>query len=178
MPALAAATKDSAFYTALRAEIEKSAPTNTPIDYSFARSVGADNWIANALNFVPDGVKALDPLPNQPTQVLVVISVTDGSISQLEFAQALRLSEMTSLTAAQLNYLQVLSNVPGGFNYSGRIQTQLNNIFTATGAGTVQAQLALKATRPGSRAEFLFGIGTSISVDDVSTARTLTGAGW
>lgn len=177
MPALAAVTKDSAFYTALRTEIEKSTPT-TPIDYSFAKSVGADNWIANALNFVPDGVKALDPLPNQPNQVLAVINVTDGSISQLEFAQALGLTEMTSLTSAQQTYLTVLSNVPGGFNYSGRIQTQLNSIFTATGAGTVRNQLNLKATRPGSRAEAVFGIGTVINVDDVSIARTLTGAGW
>lgn len=177
MPALAAVTKDSAFYTALRAEIEKSTPT-TPIDYSFARSVGADNWIANALNFVPDGIKALDPLPNQASQVLAVISVTDGSISQLEFTQALRLSEMTALTAAQLAYLQILGSLNNGFNYSGRIQTQLNAMFTATGAGSVQNQLALKATRPGSRGEFLFGIGTLIDVNDVSIARTLTGAGW
>jgi hypothetical protein len=174
---LTAAVKDNSFYTALRGEIEKSFPT-TPINYSFAKSVGADNWIANALNFVPDGTTALDPLPNQASQVLAVISVTDGSISQLEFAQALRLSEMTSLTTGQSTYLNVLSNVPGGFNYSGRIATQLNSIFPATGAGTVQNQLALKATRPGSRAESLFGIGTVISVDDVAVARTLTGAGW
>lgn len=177
MAGLAAATKDSAFYTALRAEIEKNTPA-TPIDYSFARSVGADNWIASALNFVPDGIKALDPLPGQPNQVLAVINVTDGAISQLEFSQALRLSEMTGLTAAQLAYLQIIGSNAQGFNYSGRIQTQLNNIFPATGAGTVQNQLALKATRPGSRGEFLFGIGTFISVEDVGIARTLIGAGW
>jgi hypothetical protein len=171
---LTAAVKDNSFYTALRGEIEKSFPT-TPINYAFARSVGADNWIANALNFVPDGTLALDPLPNQANQVLAVIPVTDGAISQLEFSQALLLSEMTSLTAPQLAYLQVLSNIPGGFNYSGRIATQLQTIFTATGAGTVRNQLNQKATRPGSRAEALFGIGTVIGVDDVALAR---GAGW
>jgi hypothetical protein len=147
---------------------------------AFARSVGADNWIANALNFVPDGVKALDLFPpeaGQPAQVLAIISVTDGAISQLEFAQALRVSEMTSLTAAQLAYLQIVGSNAQGFNYSGRIQNQLQNIFPTTGAGTVQSQLALKATRPGSRAEFLFGIGTIISTDDVTIARNLTGTG-
>jgi hypothetical protein len=181
MPAIAAVTKDNAFYTALRTEIEKSTPT-TPIDYSAARALGADNWIADALNFVPDSVKSIPaigtaPGPNTGPQTLSIINVTDGAISQLEFSQALRLSEMTGLTAAQLAYLQILGSNPNGFNYSGRVATQLNAIFTATGAGSVQNQLSLKATRPGSRAEFLFGIGTNINTDDVTTARNLSGTG-
>jgi hypothetical protein len=65
MPAIAAVTKDNAFYTALRTEIEKSTPT-TPIDYSAARALGADNWIADALNFVPDSVKSIPAIGTAP----------------------------------------------------------------------------------------------------------------
>ena len=176
MPIYKAVVKDNTFYTNLRAEIESTVPT-TPIDYSQAKILGADNWIANALNDVPDGTAAtaLPPIGTIPAQILATISVTDGAVSQTEFNQALLLSEMVGLTAAQLAYLQILGSNPNGFIYTGRIATQLQTIFTATGAGTVRAQLNQKANRPGSRAEFLFGIGTTITTDDIVTAR---GAGW
>lgn len=150
-----AVVKDSTFYTALRSEIE-----NDPASLGYApfRLSGSDNAIADALNLVRS-----------------TITVNKASMNFNDFTHAM-ISQLNTLSTAQGTQMQILGTA--GIIYLGdtATRTYLEGVYSTTAA---KNQLQALYTRTGSRAEFLWGDGTTISNDDIVTAKFLNGAtGW
>jgi hypothetical protein len=155
MPVLAAAVKDTSFYTALRNEIETD-----PMNYGYAafRTSGADNSLADALNLVR-----------------ATVTINKYSMNFNDFTHAM-ISQLQTLSTAQGTQMQILG--AAGTIYIGETATRtyLENVYSTTAA---KNQLQALYTRTGSRAEFLWGDGTSIDLTDIVTAKFLNNAtGW
>jgi hypothetical protein len=147
--------KDSAFYTALRNEIEND-PTG--LGYAAFRTSGADNALADALNLVRASV-----------------TIAKGSMSFADLMSAM-VSALSGLTTAQVGQLQLLG-LSGQIKIGDTtVRTYLEGVYNnATNKALLQAQY----NRQGSRAEFLWGDGAYITLDDVVTAKFLNNAtGW
>jgi hypothetical protein len=150
MPALAAVTKDNTFFTALRTEIEGD-PSNR--GYAPFRTSGSDGAIADLMNVI-----------------IVGNTVVDGIVTKDEFVNSIRIQDMPT-TAAQIGFLQLVAALPQFDWGKSRLQNALTAIFPNT--TPTWASLNAKASRDGTRAEKLWGIGTVVSADDVSVARVL-----
>lgn len=133
------------------------------------------NEISDILNFVPDGVTAY---PFGTGGVKPAITITDGNVTALEWITALNGVEVAAMSAGQAAYVDALTQYAiryGSFVYVGRLLTQIQAVFSASGAGSTRSQLAQKATRSGSRAEQILIAATSdrqwlsyqVTVDDI-----------
>jgi hypothetical protein len=86
------------------------------------------------------------------------------------------ISQLQTLSTAQGTQMQILG--AAGTIYIGETATRtyLENVYSTTAA---KNQLQALYTRTGSRAEFLWGDGTSIDLTDIVTAKFLNNAtGW
>jgi hypothetical protein len=156
-------------HAALKSEI-----INDPRGYSYATwwDVGDDVGVARALNLIRDGSPGT--IPANPTAgggvATGVISVNKGTISTQELVEAVVQSEMPA-NANQRDWLIMVSSGdrvrvdPGSTARAGLLA-----IFPA--GTTTRANLTAAAMRPASRAEELFGIGTTVTSQDVAKART------
>ena len=133
--------------------------TSDPNGYGLValRDAGNDQGISDALNLVRTGANG-GP----------AITVNRGTISTQELVEAVVQSEMPT-NASQRDWLIMLaSGTRVRVDTGSTARAGLLAIFGA--ATTTRANLTAVSSRPGSRAEQLFGVGTQITNADVATA--------
>jgi hypothetical protein len=144
-------TKMPINYSQLKSELQ-----NDPNSYGYApfMTSGNDTQLANMLNEVRGSISVF--IPVSLTQIVNCISV---------------LAEWNALTALQLQRLQFIA-VNGYIDTASlAMRTVVTDIFSAA-SQTTKNNLAAAAQRTGSRAEQLFGTGTSITHEDIVKARS------
>jgi hypothetical protein len=137
-------------YTQLKTELQ-----NDPNAYGYAQytTSGNDEALAALLNQVRGGIS-------------VFVSVSLTQIVSCITA----LAEFNALTAIQLQRLQFIA-VNGYIDTSSvAMRTIVSDIFSTASQAT-KNNLAAASQRNGSRAEQLFGTGTTIAHTDVAKAR-------
>ncbi len=104
-------------------------------------------------------------------QVRAQISISRGIVPAREVVEATVAAEWASLSAAEKQRYQTITG-------AGEVNTEAANIqaaFLAMFAGGTATRTALiaLATRSGSRAEQLFGVGVVVSHQDIAAALSL-----
>lgn len=114
------------------------------------------------------GDEALCGLINQTrSEIHVPANNVDGSVLLRAFAPA----DIASMTELQLNQLQLITSASGGVSIGAtQTLTLISTLFPSLSSASTTAITNL-STRAGSRAEQLFGVGTTIGWDDVVAAR-------
>lgn len=115
------------------------------------RDAGSDQALADALNLPRAG-----------------ITVNRNDLSGRELLNAVVLSEYTALTQANRDLWQALLTIAPLDATDTQTRTTVGAIFAA--GTTTRTNLVALSTRPGSRAEQLWGTGTRITALDVSRA--------
>jgi hypothetical protein len=96
--------------------------------------------------------------------------VPSSPIPSQNFMDLIAANELASLTVSQLTQLQVIVT-PGLVGVgNANVQAWIVQTFPPQNAPTTNAALTALATRAGSRAEWLWGIGTQITATDVAEA--------
>lgn len=151
-------------YPALKQELQAD-----PRAYGYAAVIATGVYanVAALLNAVRDGTTAA---PNGV--VGAAISVNRGTISAQELVEAIVQSEMPT-NASQRDWLiMVASGARVRVDTASTARAGLLAIFAA-GTAT-RTNLTTVSSRPGSRAEELFGLGVAITGDDVGQALNAT----
>ena len=94
-------------------------------------------------------------------------------VTAAELQSCVVASEALALTTAQSNLWVALltAAADGGILLSdNQIRNQILAVFTASGAGTTRSKVSTLQQRAGSRAEALWGEGTTVSYADVGVA--------
>lgn len=166
-------------YATLTTEIQSD-----PRGYGYATplAAGSDTGVADLLNRVRDGTGG--PVPNgtvplNPTAAggvasgIITIRRTDITGSEV-FHAILTADLVNSPNALQAQWYNALITAPFPIrllNADGSATPVRDNVIALVRAGTPTLQrLGALETRPGSRAEELFGPNTRVSADDVARA--------
>lgn len=96
------------------------------------------------------------------------VTVFRGVIPAYEVINATEPAEWTALSAAEKQRYQTLTGAGEVDVSNANVRAAFSAMF-GVGTATRAALIAL-ATRPGSRAEQLWGVGTSVSAEDVARA--------
>lgn len=139
-------------YSALKNEI-----INDPngLGYSTPYNLGNDDGVAALLNSVGAGA---------------AYSIFKNSVPIADLLKNFVPAEFNALTAVQVAKLQLLFAGSATIDPSDANTRSIFQTFLSAATGTLTNFAAL-IKRQGSRAEVLFGIGTSISGSDVAAAR-------
>jgi hypothetical protein len=100
-------------------------------------------------------------------------NIDKTKITAAELQSCVVATEGISLSVAQSTLWQhiLIAAADGGVLLSdSQIRNQILLVFTANGAGTTKSKINALQQRPGSRAEALWGEGTTVSAGDVSHA--------
>lgn len=160
----------------------KNELNNDPASLGYAPyiNLGDDTTLAGILNFVRNGST---PCPlNNVVGTAVVIRRKD--ISSAEIILAIDVvdypalptnpnNSQLSMERRYLSWMECLANVPQVrlLNDDGSDTPVISNFLAMFPAGTnTRARLQALSVRSGSRAELLFGMGTSITADNVAQA--------
>jgi hypothetical protein len=112
-----------------------------------------------------DEVRSTEPMPRTTFATRDLVSAIVAS----EFQAIMTQSEAT-LGYVRAWYLDLLATALTVDLSNGNVQGALNLIFPQATCPTTYANLRALYTRPGSRAETLFGAGVSVSGADVGAA--------
>jgi hypothetical protein len=137
-------------YTALKSELQNDPQA---LGYATYISSGADENLAVILNTVRG-----------------TITLLRDSVPRRDVFDAFVPTEVAALSSVQLQALELVMLMDPVNFASANTRTFLANIFPIATAPTTHANLVALATRNGSRAEQLFGIGTVITNQDVRKA--------
>ena len=148
-------------YPALKSELQTDPAA---LGYAPLLAAGAQNQLAAVLNFLRDGTTAC-PVNNV---VGAAISVNRGTIETQELVEAVVQSEMPTNAAQRDWLLMVCAGNRVRVDTGSTARAGLLAIFAA--GTTTRANLTTVASRTGSRAEQLFGAGTSVTDSDVARA--------
>ncbi len=138
-------------YSQLKTEIQTDPAA---LGYAPFIASGSDNAIADLLNAVG------------------AFSINRTRIPAVEVVNAIVPTEWTALTADEKNRISFI--VSAGEVDASAANTRSAFLAAFAGGTTTRANLVALQTRPGSRAEALFGSGTFVSADDVAKALRAT----
>ena len=124
-----------------------------------------DATIAAVLNFIRDGVTA-DP---DNGVVGTAITVFRNDITPKEIVQCIAAADFTAATQLNISKLQLLFQSAPIDATLANVRANFQNLFSGASAATQNA-LSAVAQRKGSRAEQLWGTGTTVQSSDVSFA--------
>jgi hypothetical protein len=127
---------------------------NDPKGYGYAEawSSGQDWKLADLINQVHDTIK-----------------ITRDTVSTYEIFDAIVPDEWDALTATEKSRIQLILSMGQVSLKGANTRAALSKAF---GAGTTtRSNLIAMMTRPGSRAEELFGAGVVVTWDDIAMAR-------
>lgn len=146
--------------TPAQAQQLKTELTTDPKGYGYALTTNQD-----ALAALLNQVRAGEP---QPQTVLTTRTLV-AAIVPAEFNTIMGTSEATT---GQIRawYLQVLASAGSVDLSNGNVQAALTLIFPQASCPTTFAAVQALYTRPGSRAESLFGAGAVVQSVDISLA--------
>jgi len=156
----------------------KSELINDPATLGYAPffAAGNDTGLTNILNFNRDGVTACP----ENAVVGAAISIKRPDVSPSEILEAIDIRDFPASPAAVANIPLAQSWLESVTQFAsirftkedGTKTTARKNIDRLVGNGNLsQDRLDAIATRFGSRAEQLFGAGTSVTLQDIATAR-------
>lgn len=124
---------------------------------------------------------ATDPVPmgyagQTDTAILILINGTTrtmprGAVDAQVIVDALNPAEFASMADLQLQEFNMITSTGRVDVGNANVQGQLSRLFTLAAFPITRAAIILLATRPASRAEQLFGTGTTVAGDDLLTAR-------
>jgi len=149
-----------------------------PRSYGYAEWVadGSDQALADLLNAVRDGVTA--PRPGKPVGAAITVrraDVSPGELLEAIDSRDYAASPGAGLVAwfqALMGQVQIrLLNADGS---NTRVIANMQRLITSNTNGTI-TRLTAVASRFGSRAEELFGVGTMVTWQDVAAAFGRTG---
>lgn len=135
-------------YSQLKTECQTSAVAGVQNAYT----AGNDQIVADLLN-------ASNP----------AIAIDRGVIPAYEIIDATVQTEWTALSAAEKQRYQTLTGAGQVNSQSANTRATFQAMFAA--GTTTRTNLTALLTRPGSRAEQLFGVGTALVHQDVAKAR-------
>lgn len=155
---------------ALKTELQSD-----PRGYGYAQwiTAGSDNNLAATINTIRDGTAGT--VPTNPTAAggaaSGIISVKRPDISVDELMEAIAATDLAAVNSLQQEYFQILLSRPQVqlLKADGTDTRRWTNLKLGIGnAGGSQTRLTALASRPGSRAEELFG--QAVSSSDISFA--------
>lgn len=145
------------FTTAQLATELTTDPAN--LGYAALIAAGNDRDLAAALNLVRSGTSA----DNKS------YTVWRNDVSPKEVVNCIAPADFTNATQIQITKLNLLFTGNSVDATLSNVRANMANIFSGASAATTNA-LAAVSRRNGSRAESLWGTGTSVSADDVAKA--------
>lgn len=151
--------------TALHAEL-----STDPLALGYAAKIGADDWLGcagllNAKNYTLVGSILVSVFAGWAAQTGMRAAIEDASVNTA-----------SPLRSSALAVLDILRGAATSLDLSSSAQGQANigmlNAWVSAGALTAANEAALMAlaTSPASRAEVLWGAGTTVSENDVINA--------
>lgn len=159
--------------TATQIATLKTELTTDPRGYGYSAAQRNDQSMADKLNLIRDG--SAGTVPSNPTaaggQASGIISEYRKDIAVREIIAAIAPADFAALTQLQCAKLSLQFAGTGMVIDATNANTRgsFAGIFSGMSAATTNAINAL-ASRSGSRAEELFGVGVSVSIDDVGRA--------
>lgn len=106
--------------------------------------------------------------------VAVANQIPNTSVAVKAARDEIRLAEWEALTQGDRDMIMLLFGSETTIDITNtRLVTQILGVFTLDDSPLTYAAMLLLATRNGSRAEALFGIGISVSSADIMEARQL-----